>query len=135
MMFKDMLRHHSEWWQIDPRLRQIATEIEVAAYPLVMFVTCLYRTEDEQLALYRAGQAPAQTSVHCVGRGLDFRPFEDEDLNEWLLKDINAAYSYDVNRPHLQTLIRHEGTKDHMHLQVRPIDEIDKLFKGAVKHA
>jgi hypothetical protein len=119
MNFKEK-KIRDEFWQIDPRLRQILCDIEVLAYPEYMTITCIMRTEEENKAVR------AKTLIHCVGRAADIRPFKSETTNAMLLELINQLYVYDVNRPNLKTLYRHVGTGDHLHVQVRPIDEVVK---------
>lgn len=132
MNFKDPQRHLIEWFQIDPRLRAILCEIEVSAYPMPMTITHLLRTEAEQEQLFKVGASPQKTSVHQFGRGADFRPFPDEEFNAWLLQEVNLRHGYDKNRPDMRTLLRHEGTKDHFHLQCIPIEVWSNQFKGGI---
>lgn len=122
MNFKDNERFQKEFWQIDPRLRQILCDMEVLAYPDPMTITCLIRTEEENQAV------GAATLIHCLGRAADVRMFKKMSTNDMLLDQINKIYCYDPKRSNLKTLILHK-TEDgafHLHAQVRAIDVIHK---------
>lgn len=93
--------------------------------------TEFYRSDTEQLQYYEqevarliaAGQDPEKavskrTSVHQFGRGGDFRPFKNYDLNIRIEQKVNAIFPYDPKRPEIKTLLFHEGTAIHGHVQV-----------------
>jgi len=119
MNFKHPERHLHEFFELVPKLRLILSDIECWALENgeTMTITCLIRTEAEQLALFEAGQAESKTSVHQFGRGADVRLFKNEYLNEKVGIYINSKFPYDRSRPHMKTLITHSGTASHHHVQ------------------
>lgn len=120
MRFKDGARHEKEFWEIEPLLRLILCDIDhwASKFKEEVTVTCLLRSAKEQSDLFHAGAAPSVTSVHMYGRGADVRLFKDENLNRLVGVWVNEKYKYDVNRPKLHTLITHEGSAVHHHIQV-----------------
>lgn len=122
MNFKgDENRLIHEYFQIDPRLRQILSDMEVLAYPEPMTITCIVRTEEENTA------AGAKTLIHVVKRAADVRMFKPE-TNERIVNTINQMYVYDPKRPNIKTVVVHQvpGGAMHNHVQVRSIADIHK---------
>lgn len=96
--------------------------------------TCFKRTAEEQMELYEMeiqrlidqGMAldvaqklsvSKKVSVHMFDRGADFRPFKNNNLNLLIEEYINSKYPYG-DGVH-KTLLFHEGTANHGHLQVK----------------
>ncbi len=86
-------------------------------FALNLYLTSLIRTEQQGRAIADKLHKPFIHSVHEYGRGVDFRVFESETVNARVLKHINERYRYDPVRPKLRTLLIHEGTGRHYHLQ------------------
>src|SRR6266446_3512658 len=108
----------AEFFDIDPQLRRILSDMEVYAYPFLPVVTSLLRTSTQQDLLVAAGQSTEKVSVHEFGRGADVRLFSDEALNDTILAFVNRKYPYDPTGKNLhQTMIRHQGTGEHFHIQ------------------
>lgn len=117
MIFKNE-KLRAEFWKLHPKLRVLLMDIDRWALQYEDAVaTCFLRTAEEQMALFTAGQAPAKTSVHVVGRGADLRIFNADTLNRTLAGWVNDKYPYDPKRPSLPTALRHLGTGDHWHIQ------------------
>ena len=106
--------------QLTPRTRKMVHLINmwlVKEHALHMYITSIIRTEAEQRELCKQMGKPYYASVHQFGRGVDFRVFQDEEVNSRLLEWVNEGWPYDRTRPGKKTLIRHIGTADHFHLQ------------------
>ena len=118
-------RTEVEWWDLHPRLRLILSDADLWCYlrGAEFTITGLVRNDLEQWALWKQGIS-AEKSVHQVwsgwGCGADARSLKTVELNQQLLDHINARYTYDLGRKDLKTVIRHMGTADHLHFQVRP---------------
>lgn len=114
-------RLKSEFWLIDPRLRQILCDMEVLAWPEPMTITCIIRTEEENRA------EKAKTLIHVVKRAADVRIFS-KDTNERIATIINQMYVYDPKRPDLKTVYVHkvDGGEVHNHVQVRSIVDVHR---------
>lgn len=119
MIFKDE-RMREEFWRLDPKLQLIC--VDVVHWGIVKgeepTFTSFLRTEDEQKKLFELGQSKSKISVHLFGRGADFRVFKNSVLNFLVSEYINEKYPYDPKRPRLKTLLTHEGSALHHHLQV-----------------
>lgn len=110
-----------EFWKIAPKLRLILAEADWFLWKRKheAFVTCLFRTPEEQRALFDAGQAASALSVHMYGRGADLRIVMPEKDMEELCVFLNEKYPYDAQRPKLPTAMVHGGTGRHCHIQVK----------------
>lgn len=128
-------------WE-DERLRhelkdavQYAARWLAAEFGMPLEITSIYRSfaEEEGIlyAIYKArGYASAELerkaredaykSLHPRWRALDARiPNIPPDDVVRLLSEVNQAFPYDPHRIHLKTVLRHVGTADHLHFQVR----------------
>jgi hypothetical protein len=112
-----MLITYINWWGIEHGEEPTWTEF--------------LRSEEEQLVFYEQERARLiglginpeksiikKTSVHIIGRGADFRPFKDSNLNTFLDLEMNERFPYDPARPLMKTLLFHEGNSFHGHVQV-----------------
>jgi hypothetical protein len=125
LIFKDKVIE-DQWWQIHPKLRLVLCDAEwfVRKRGVLPVCTCLLRTEEEQAALYEAGQAASKSSVHCDGRGADWRMVTPSIVAMDLRDYINRKYVYDFARPDKKTLLIHGGTANHLHFQVPPEPDV-----------
>ena len=118
-------RTEAEWWLLHPRLQLILSDANLWCYlrGARLVITGMIRGDLEQWALWKKGLS-SEKSVHQIwsefGCGVDTRPLSNEELNQQLLDHINQRYVYDLGRRDMKTLIRHKGTADHVHWQVRP---------------
>lgn len=114
-------RLKSEFWLIDPRLRQILCDMEVLAWPEPMTITSIIRSEAENKA------AGASSDIHVFRRAADVRLFSPE-TTENVVRTISQMYVYDPKRPNFKTAFVHKvpGGAEHIHVQVRSIVEIHK---------
>lgn len=112
-----------QFWKLDAKLRLILADIDhwIICHGEEMTVTCLFRSSSEQRELYEAKKAQSPYSVHCDGRGADVRLLSDHNLNVLLGLYINEKYQYDEKRPLIKTLLTHDGTAMHHHVQVMPL--------------
>ena len=110
-----------EFFKIQPKLRLMLAEADWFLWKRKgeAFVTSLFREPEEQRALYQAGQASSTQSVHMYGRGADLRVTEPEKDIEDLANYLNEKYPYDPGRPKFSTALIHEGTRKHLHIQVK----------------
>jgi hypothetical protein len=94
---------------IDPKLRQIALEIE-KHFRVEFTITSLYRIDDPGVH----GAMPL--------RGIDLRCYGD--LGEIVADFVNSQYTYDPDRPDKKCAIYHDvGRGAHLHLQTHPKTE------------
>ena len=121
MIFKCSERMQDEWWKLEPRLWQIIVDVEIWCRErgICPVWTCFLRTEAEQDALVSSGASKYPNSVHEYGRGADLREFEPEARRIELQTFINSKYAYGDGLH--QTMIWHEGTALHGHIQVRQL--------------
>lgn len=119
MKFKDSERHKKEFWELHPLLQLILMDLNDWAITRgeEMTVTELIRTDAEQETLFKDGDAKERISVHQFGRGADVRLFKKDPLNLLVGEYINHKYPYG-DGVH-KTLVTHEGTAMHHHLQVK----------------
>ena len=82
-----------------------------------IYLTCVYRSDEEQRILYEKIGQPYAPSVHSQWRGFDFRIFPDAQFNQWLTDKVNTMFPYDPSRPEKVSLLRHVGSGDHFHGQ------------------
>ena len=118
MNFKSPDRMKTEFFDLHPLLQQIICDINHWGFihnELPEF-TCFYRSQAEQDNLINAGVTTYKVSVHTYFRGADLRPFRNETLNLLIEDYINGKYPYGDGH---KTIIRHEGTADHLHVQVK----------------
>lgn len=122
MKFKDPERFEKEWWELDPKLRLVLCDADfyLSTFGHELTITSLIRTDREQADLVSIGVARSTFSVHCFGRGADARVLDNANVNTLLDLYVNGKYAYDAKRPHLKTLLRHDGTAEHFHFQVMP---------------
>lgn len=118
MRFKDSDRMKKEFFMLHHKLQLIICDInewgiERGEEPTW---TCFLRTAEEQENLVKAGQAKNKVSVHQFGRGADFRLFKNNTLNLLISDYVNERYPY--GKGELRTLLTHEGTALHNHVQV-----------------
>jgi len=117
---KGMVNQQDELQQLTEKTRKmlnlIAYYVE-KTYGQYIVITSAIRTKEEQMAIAKKIGKPYTPSTHEYGRAVDFRVFKEEKINEDLLNWVNARWPYDLQRPHLKTLLRHKGTADHFHLQ------------------
>lgn len=119
-------RQAFELTQADHRLVDLLLDCAKAWPEPTMEVSCIGRTEDEEVA------ALAKTRVHSDGppwRACDVRvrtlgptdeyTLEDQAQADMVCSRLNAAWSYDSARPHLQVAfgLMH-GSGPHLHLQI-----------------
>jgi hypothetical protein len=79
------------------------------------FVTCIFRTKEEDAVLEGSG-------IHTAWRGLDVRTRDiSRDAVQDLTDHINDQWVYDPRRPTLVVLYsRPHGSGPHAHFQVHP---------------
>lgn len=120
MNFKDQERHKREWWELSLQLRLILTEIEVWLDDRghVTTITDLIRTEQEQKSLFDSGATTLKVSPHQFGRAADLRITAPRAVLTEMADVFNAKYVYDPKRPNMKTVLRHDGSADHLHIQV-----------------
>ena len=116
---KQMIGKEWEINKLTPKCRRLLSVIvrECEAFDYHVYITCVYRSDDEQRALYEKMGQPYVASTHSAYRAFDFRIFPDEKFNQELSDDINRLYPYDTTRPEKLSLLMHEGTAMHFHAQ------------------
>lgn len=119
MIFKDHDRHVKEIFELTSNTLLILADVNnwCKRRGIDPVFTCFLRTEAERKDLVRRGLSEDKVGVHELGRGFDVRPLIQNELNQQLMDYINQKYVYDPTRPAKRTVIRHKGTKDHLHFQ------------------
>lgn len=120
ILFGDQMRG-KEWEinQLTPNTRKLLSNIVKFCeyHDYHVYLTCVYRSDEEQRALYEKIGKPYEASVHTQWRGFDFRVFPWDRFNLWLCDKVNAMFPYDIVRPNLKSLLMHGGTAIHFHGQ------------------
>ena len=92
-------------------------------FPTVPIVTNLWRSNAEQIRIYRNNAKFVKKpwrSVHELWRGCDvsIKNLTSEEIKA-IVEAINEIYQYDKDRPTKKTAIHHDvGAGDHIHIQV-----------------
>jgi len=126
MQFKSE-RITKEWnsGQLDVRLTGILLYLDwylKTTYSIDLVITQLFRTKEEQRAIY--GDVNTPVSVHEHWRGADIRI---KDWPEGVPKDVeshlNGVYRYSVNTHHETAFVHDIGHGNHMHLQTSSLPQ------------
>lgn len=114
------VRIENEWQdkRLHPLLRvlvQEAQEYAQSRWGWRFFVTCIFRTKEEDDALEGTG-------IHTAWRAIDIRTRNiDRDAVQDLTDHINDNWIYDPKRPSLVVLYaKPHGSGPHAHFQVHP---------------
>jgi hypothetical protein len=118
MRFKEE-RLRDEFWKLTSLMRMIVCDADLYAesHGAPLCWTSFIRSEDEQQALYEAGDTTSKVSVHQFGRGADARPTGNSILDDEIRRYISEKYEYDPSRPEKSSCIIHGGTARHLHFQ------------------
>jgi hypothetical protein len=125
------LRVASEWDspQLDATVKQILLDAEDIAYKIgwePMTLTCIYRTPEENDALY-GNDGTHRDGVHVEWRGVDVRISDVHPLDLIEVQNgVNGLWQYDPERPALMcAVVEGDGvavgsSAPHLHLQSHP---------------
>ena len=111
-------KHLKEYEKCQVTLKQIFNDL-MDIWPIdEIYITCIYRTPEEDKKLHASG-------VHATipHRAIDVRittlPGDYQLLANKISNDLNARWSYDFTRPRLKVAYtKPHGTGPHIHLQV-----------------
>lgn len=127
ILFKDIrVMNEFSSKDINPMLRKIMVQESEVAYidhGWLFFVTCIYRTQEEDKACGGTGHG-----LHTLWRAADVRTRSmPEAIVKQVAEKVNGRWAYDRKRSHLVALYEPSGTAHttgpHLHFQTSPETE------------
>lgn len=118
----------AEWVKLSNNIKTIIRVIDckLAKHDLQTRVTCIFRSVEDNIDLYKRIKQPCRPSLHSYFKAIDFTVCDldgnkvemTNDLIDEIL-DTNDAFPYGDGKH--KSIIFHEGTGWHFHVQ-EPLD-------------